>query len=62
MAWKFEVCSYISQKLLTIYTIKVATNGISRILIKFLQDFLKDRRVVLKGQCFSWALTKAGVP
>ena len=35
-AWKFEVCSYISQKLLIMYNIKVTTNGISGILTNFL--------------------------
>ena len=39
-------------------------NGISRDIINILQDFLRNRkqRVVLNGQCSSWADVNAGVP
>ena len=43
---------------------KLRQNGISGDIIKILQDFLRNRkqRVVLNGQCSSWADINAGVP
>ena len=43
---------------------KLRQNGISGDIINILQDFLRNRkqRVVLNGQCSSWADVNAGVP
>ena len=43
---------------------KLRQNGISGDIINILQDFLRSRkqRVVLNGQCSSWADVNAGVP
>ena len=43
---------------------KLRQNGISGDTINILQDFLRNRkqRVVLNGQCSSWAGVNAGVP
>ena len=43
---------------------KLRQNGISKDIINILQDFLRNRkqRVVLNGQCSSWADVSAGVP
>ena len=43
---------------------KLRQNGISGDIINILQDFLRNRkqRVVLNGQCSSWADINAGVP
>ena len=43
---------------------KLHQNGICGNMINILEDFLSDRkqRVVLNGQCSSWADIRAGVP
>ena len=43
---------------------KLRQNGISGYIINILQDFLRNRkqRVLLNGQCSSWADVDAGVP
>jgi hypothetical protein len=43
---------------------KLKCNGIDGSLLLWLEDYLKDReiRVVINGQCASWASTNAGVP
>ena len=43
---------------------KLRQNGISGYIINILQDFLRNRkqRVVLNGQCSSWADVNIGVP
>ena len=43
---------------------KLRQNGISGDIINILRDFLRNRkqRVVLNGQCSSWADVNAGVP
>jgi hypothetical protein len=43
---------------------KLKCNGIDGTLLLWLEDYLKDReiRVVINGQCASWASTNAGVP
>ena len=45
-------------------TFKLRQNGINGDIINILRDFLRNRkqRVVLNGQCSSWADVNAGVP